>query len=130
MSHQQPLETITTDSNDEEQIAQEYAELFVLESLTEEQDKRMEEILTLAEQNETIDLLISQLTCRKGKQLHLLDSEKQSSYEDQRACLREYLGTWLPSNTEFSDSSTYNSHITHENNHNNLRLISELHSLI
>ena len=75
------------------ELAHDYATLFVLPTLTPLQERRFAEILAVASQDKELDRILSQVEGWCGLQLGLLDAEHRHSYENQKAFLREYLGT-------------------------------------
>lgn len=74
-------------------IGIEFGKLISEESLSEQQEYRLEEILTLATTNELVDFWVTLCTCHYGMECGLLSEESQKYYADQNACLRERLGT-------------------------------------
>jgi hypothetical protein len=73
------------------EIASEYRRLFCLESLTEEQQKRMQEILELAAVDEDLDFWISKIESEEGATSDLWGKQSRKSYLNQRALMSEHL---------------------------------------
>lgn len=75
------------------ELAQEYAALFVRPTLDEIQEQRMGEILAAASEDECLDRKLAEVEWRCGSDMGLFDEAHCHSYENQKAFLREYLGT-------------------------------------
>jgi len=70
-------------------IGDEYGDLMVLPSLSDEQEARMDEILALATRDSNVDFWVSRAACDRGADIGLLSPEMLEYYENQRAALRE-----------------------------------------
>ena len=105
MSMHSPNEIEFQDSQKNIAIAQEFGSLISLKSLTDEQERRLNEILLLATQNEEVDFWISYTTYSKGKDLDYLTPESIIIYENQKSALREYCATEVAKNPNFGRSN-------------------------
>lgn len=70
-------------------IGNEYGDLMVLPSLSDQQEARMDEILALATRDSNVDFWVSRAACDRGADIGLLSPDMLEYYENQRAALRE-----------------------------------------
>lgn len=70
----------------------EYAKLASLPRLSELEESRFEEILTVAEDNEIVHFWLTEIDHVLGHYLGLLDEDDRESYRDQQAVMKEYAG--------------------------------------
>jgi hypothetical protein len=74
-------------------LGKECGELMITESLSETQEKRLDDILYLATINEIVDFWVSYEICSRGIKTGLLTASELHNYENQKAYLREHLET-------------------------------------
>jgi predicted nucleic acid-binding protein len=74
------------------EIGLEYGELMAAESLSEEQEERIAEILELAINHPDIDFWVSHTANSQAMEAGLLSETAKKEYENQKAMLREHLG--------------------------------------
>lgn len=87
------------------EISSEYRSLFRLDSLNQEQRKRMETILEQATENEELDFWISQVESDEGANSDLLDKHSRNSYRNQRALMSEHIDIENPYDSPLSNPS-------------------------
>lgn len=75
------------------EVGSEYGELMIAKALSTEEEERLNEILELATLDESLDFWISLETLNRGAELGLTTEDALCLYENQKAWLREYLGT-------------------------------------
>uniref|UniRef100_UPI001177B1C7 hypothetical protein n=1 Tax=Calothrix rhizosoleniae TaxID=888997 RepID=UPI001177B1C7 len=75
---------------EQKEIVNEYCQIAVLKNLTEKQAQRMQEILTIAQSDPTIDFFITEADHFIGHWLNIID---ENQFKDQQAILSEYLET-------------------------------------
>ena len=90
--------TISISLEDAQKLGQEYGELMIKESLSDEEDARIDHILHLATLSDSVEFWVSHAACEYGAKIGLLSPDALKSYEDQRAILRERIDTY-----QFSD---------------------------
>jgi hypothetical protein len=73
-------------------IGLEYGELMTAESLSDEQEERIAEILELAINHPDVDFWVSHTANSQAMEAGLLSETAKEEYEDQKAMLREHLG--------------------------------------
>jgi hypothetical protein len=79
------------------EIGLEYGELMAAESLSEEQEERIAEILELAITHTDVDFWVSHTANSQAMEAGLLSETAKEEYENQKVMLREHLGeTSLP----------------------------------
>lgn len=74
-------------------ILQEYCQLASLKELSEQDVKRLEEILILAKLNPELTFLLNEADHFMAHDLGLLNDSNRKTYKDQQSKLREYLGS-------------------------------------
>ena len=84
-----PIENAHFSFEDAKKLGDEYGDLMVAPSLSDEQEKRMDEILFLATIHESVDFWVARAACDRGADIGLLSPQMLAHYEDQRAILRE-----------------------------------------
>ena len=103
----------STEDNDEliRAISEEYRTLFLLEKLTDQDEVRIDAILTLARQDKQLDELITEIVYQESKNEGLLGGDCIESYKDQASALREYKG---PSVSDFQNTMFGNTPVASE----------------
>ena len=77
-------------------IGIEYGNLISADCPSEQEEARITEILELTLSNDEVEFWVSHITLIKGMDLGLLTESACKEYEDQKALLRERLGSELP----------------------------------
>lgn len=86
-------------------VVREYYQLRVLPNLSDQQADRIGELLELTKTDQILNVWITEVDHAVGHERNLLDQACRSSYKDQQALLREYLGLVDLCNNNASDSS-------------------------
>lgn len=84
-------------------ILQSYYKLAIGSELSELEADRMEQILSLAEQDDNLSFWINEIDYLVACEFHLLDENHINSYQNHQAKLREYLETKLDTAPEQLD---------------------------
>jgi hypothetical protein len=71
-------------------LAQEYYDLGLLSQLSDSQQNRLLEILELAESDQQLSQMLSQIDSKLAKELHLLEQDSLDEYERQRTKLSQF----------------------------------------
>jgi hypothetical protein len=96
LSANQPQEINSISLEDAKKLGDEYGDLMIASTLSEEEEARMDEILSLAIIHENVDFWVAQAACDRGAEVGLLSPEYLKLYEDQRTILREQLELDVP----------------------------------
>jgi hypothetical protein len=91
-----PLNNHTIPLEEAKKLGDEYGDLMVLPFLSDEQETRMDEILSLATRDSNVDFWVARAACDRGADIGLLSPEMLEHYENQRAALRERMELDIP----------------------------------
>lgn len=89
------------------QIVLEYGELAARQKLSDHEADRMEEILTLANDDSALSFWIDEVDHCLGHRLGLLDEEDLIYYKNQQVMLREYLEALIDAYSEHKIDGSY-----------------------